>query len=104
MSNERAAHTKTPERIWILQAVADSLGMDDFIVPEPLRERAVEYVRADSHDALRAEVAALKAALEFCASLAGEELEYVYVGTGAEVALRHIERRARAAISGEKES
>ena len=37
-------------------------------------------------------------ALKFIADLAGEELAYAKVGTGAEVALRHIQRKARDAI------
>jgi hypothetical protein len=38
-------------------------------------------------------------ALDFIASLASEEYEYCQIGTGAEVALRHIIRKARAAIA-----
>jgi hypothetical protein len=48
---------------------------------------------------------ALVKALKFCHDLADEELEYARVGTGAEVALRHIARRAKeslALVKGEK--
>ena len=38
----------------------------------------------------------MRASLKFIADIATEELQYVKVGTGAEVALRHINRRARA--------
>jgi len=38
-------------------------------------------------------------ALRVCRDLAEEELQYSKVGTGAEVALRHIARRAREAIA-----
>jgi hypothetical protein len=37
----------------------------------------------------------MRASLKFIADIATEELQYVKVGTGAEVALRHINRRAR---------
>jgi hypothetical protein len=41
----------------------------------------------------------LLAALKFVADITGEELEHAQVGTGAEVALRHANRRASAAIT-----
>lgn len=37
-------------------------------------------------------------ALEFCRDIAEEELPYAKVGTGAEVALRHIVRKATEAL------
>lgn len=46
-----------------------------------------------------AELATLRGALEFIQSLAEEELPFAPVGTGQEVALRHIERRAREALA-----
>lgn len=48
--------------------------------------------------AVVAEVATLRGALDFIQSLAEEELPFARVGTGHEVALRHIERRAREAL------
>lgn len=38
-------------------------------------------------------------ALEFCRDIAEEELPYTKVGTGAEVALRHIIRKTNEALS-----
>ena len=58
---------------------------------------------ANSHSRLLAEREALLEALRFCMDLAREELVFAKVGTGAKVALRHIERRARAAISATEE-
>lgn len=51
-----------------------------------------------------AELAALRGALEFIQSLAEEELPFAQVGTGHEVALRHIERRAREALAAPRAS
>lgn len=48
---------------------------------------------------LTAERDRLREALEFCGDLAGEELAYAKVGTGAEVALRHIVRRTSDALA-----
>jgi hypothetical protein len=48
-----------------------------------------------THNALEARVTQLEKALQFCRDLASEELPFATVGTGGEVALRHIERRAR---------
>jgi hypothetical protein len=45
------------------------------------------------------ELATLRGALDFIQSLAAEELPYAAVGSGHEVALRHIERRAREALA-----
>jgi hypothetical protein len=42
---------------------------------------------------------ALRDALTFIESLAAEELAHVRVGTGAEIALRHIQRRAERALA-----
>lgn len=44
---------------------------------------------------LNSRIAKLEQALRFCRDLADEELGFVKVGTGAEVALRHISRKAR---------
>jgi hypothetical protein len=41
----------------------------------------------------RNEIKRLRAALTFCRDIASEELAYARVGTGAEVALRHIVRK-----------
>ena len=41
----------------------------------------------------------LKKALEFVADIAQEELPHAKVGTGAEVALRHIHRKATQALN-----
>jgi len=40
-----------------------------------------------------AEILKLRNALNFCGNIAEEELAYATVGTGAEVALRHIARK-----------
>ncbi len=49
--------------------------------------------------ALAEECERLSDALRFIQDISGEELEHAKVGTGAEVALRHINRRAHAALS-----
>ncbi len=49
--------------------------------------------------ALADECERLRMALKFIQDISDEELEYAKVGTGAEVALRHINRRASAALS-----
>lgn len=52
----------------------------------------------NAHDSLLARIERLERDLTFCRDLAEEELTFAKVGTGAEVALRHIGRRARAAL------
>ena len=42
----------------------------------------------------------LKSALRFCQEIAAEEYQYAKVGTGAEVALRHIMKKADEALGG----
>ena len=54
---------------------------------------------ADLPKRLAAENENLRAALRFCGDIAAEELPYTKVGTGAEVALRHIHRKARENLS-----
>jgi hypothetical protein len=56
----------------------------------------------NSFESNQKQLAALREALKFCRDLAGEELAYARVGTGAEVALRHIERKANEALSEEE--
>ena len=50
-------------------------------------------------EAGEAMLAARNAALKFIQDLAEEELPHAKVGTGAEVALRHIARRARETLA-----
>lgn len=45
-----------------------------------------------------AQVQVLRDALRFIASITEEELQYAKIGTGAEVALRHANRRAVEAL------
>lgn len=40
----------------------------------------------------------LKAALRFIEAITSEELQYAQVGTGTEVALRHVNRKAKEAL------
>ena len=51
---------------------------------------------------LMTDIEGLRGALDFCGSLASEELSYHEVGTAAEVVLRHISKRACAALSEQK--
>ena len=61
--------------------------------PEYLDEVLVEEIRR-----LRAQCEALVAALQFAHDIADEELPNTRVGTGAEVALRHIKRKTGEAL------
>ena len=66
-------------------AIIASMGQD---MPESAVDNARFVIKCvQAHDQLIA-------ALSFCGELADEELEHVRVGTGAEVALRHIKRKA----------
>lgn len=58
------------------------------------KELARIIMDADLPKRLQEENDRLRAALRFVADIADEELPYVKVGTGAEVALRHASRRA----------
>lgn len=60
------------------------------------REALDTFLQADS---LRDQNRVLREALAFCGSLALEELAFAKVGTGAEVALRHIERKSRETLA-----
>ena len=75
--------------------MTDSLLSRLQILTEPSRE-------IDEEIALmlvpRAQHEALMAALQFVHDIAAEELPHVRVGTGAEVALRHIKRRTGEAL------
>jgi hypothetical protein len=54
------------------------------------------WIRRDEENA---QIAVMKDALDFILSLAEEEYEHCKVGTGAEVALRHIIRKSREAVA-----
>jgi hypothetical protein len=68
-------------------------------------ENEVERFSKDSAvtrvEKYQAEVSRLRKALQFVADLADEELPHAKVGTGAEVALRHISRRANETLLSE---
>ena len=49
---------------------------------------------------LEQQVKKLESALRFCRDMAAEELPYAPVGTGAEVVLRHIQRRCNETLDG----
>jgi hypothetical protein len=67
------------------------------------RRDARECVEIEiERDYLKEKLEQMSKALEFIQSICAEELLYAKVGTGAEVALRHAERRASEALGDEK--
>ena len=64
------------------------------IAEEGTKAEAIEWLQKQWN-----ETCALQKALRFCADLANEEHANSRVGTGAEVALRHISRKAREHLS-----
>lgn len=73
--------------------------VDGVLVSSMLSPEA--HTMADACAALRARAETLMAALAFVHDLAEEELSYAKVGTGGEVALRHIVQHARAALEAQ---
>lgn len=58
--------------------------------------RGVDMLAAEARDRLDAkdaEINRLRAALKFCGDLAEEEYQFSKIGSGPEIALRHIVRR-----------
>lgn len=102
MQSTQAAHT-TYETLMRLHKLAtdaaERLGekrtprhAQDAIEKDAIFSRALDA-------ALSPELVTALAALHFIADLSEEELPYATVGTGGEVTLRHVARRARAAIA-----